>query len=388
MLTSLFWIILSIIIYTYFGYVLLLSILNLFVRHKNPLLPKEDELPEVSFIVAAYNEKDIIEKKVENSFQLNYPKNKIKYYWITDGSTDGSEQFLAGFKNIIVLHQSKRQGKMAAINRAMEVVSSPITVFSDANTILDSDSVLNLVVSLNDKNTGCVAGEKTILKEKKDNAAGAGEGLYWNYESLIKRLESNIDSTIGAAGELFAIKTDLFEAPDKDTVVDDLVISFNIAEKGYKVKYQSKAIACEEASISVAEEKKRKIRIAAGSFKVLFGSPQFLNIFRYRWLSFTYISHKVLRWLLVPWGIFLLLPINAFIYFQDPNNHLYQILLVLQLCFYFLVILGALLQKSRIRLKALFMPYYLVVMNFTIIQGFFRFLKGSQSAAWEKAKRK
>ena len=325
MLTTLFWIFLGVIIYSYFGYTILLWLLSLIKKHNPIVLLDNENLPEVSLVIAAYNEADILDDKVQNSLALNYPKNKIKHVWITDGSTDGSEQVLAKYSELEILHQKERQGKMAAINRAMQHVTTSIAVFCDANTMLHQDAIKWLTSSIIDEKHGCVAGEKRIVNHKSDNAAGAGEGFYWNYESLIKKLESNVGSTVGAAGELYAVKTDLFQPPSEDTVIDDFVVAFNIAKQGYRIVYQPNAIAEEEASVDIKEEKKRKIRIAAGSFKVLFGYPELLNIFKFGFLSFQYLSHKVLRWLVVPFAILSLILLNALILYQDPSNKLFQI---------------------------------------------------------------
>jgi cellulose synthase/poly-beta-1,6-N-acetylglucosamine synthase-like glycosyltransferase len=387
MLTSLFWILFGIIFYTYIGYTLILLCIYLLKKKESEPMLNDSELPYVCLVVAAYNEKSIINKKVENSNKLNYPVEKLHFIWVIDGSNDGSEKELSKFPNIEIIYKPNREGKMAAINRAMEVVKAPITVFCDANTMLHPDSIKWIATSLENKKVGCVAGEKSIVSLKKDSAAGSGEGIYWNYESLIKRLESATGSTLGAAGELFAIRTELFEPQEANTVVDDFVVSLKIALQGYKIRYQPKAIATELASISIREEKKRKIRIAAGSFQVLFSMPELLNIFKHGMLSFKYISHKVLRWLVVPISIPLLLFLNILLLIQQPENTMFQFLIILQAFFYFLVIMGMLLQKSRLSFKIFFIPFYIVVMNYTIILGFIRFLKKNQNPAWEKAQR-
>lgn len=382
-----FWILLGVILYTYVGYTLLLLIFSFFKRKTKFRNISDSELPEVTIVIAAYNESKILQQKIDNSKEINYPKDKLYHIWVTDGSTDGSEVALKQCNNIQVLHQPNRNGKMAAINRAMQVVKSPITIFCDANTMLHPDSIKWMARSLSNPKIGCVAGEKRIINLKKDSAAGSGEQTYWSYESLMKRLESKVGTTVGAAGELFGIKTELFEAPDSNTVVDDFVVSLKIALKGYKIAYQPKAIATENASFSIADEKKRKIRIAAGSFQVLFGMPKLFNLFKHGMLSFQYISHKVLRWLIVPGAIPALVILNILILLNQPENLVFRILLLLQAVFYLFAILGKILQNSKTRLKLFFIPYYIIMMNHAIAIGFIRYLKGSQTAVWEKAKR-
>ena len=143
---------------------------------------------------------------------------------------------------------------------------------------------------------GCVAGEKRIAVQDKPNAASGGEGLYWKYESALKRLDYRLYSAVGAAGELFAIRTSLFEQMPPDTLLDDFILSLRIAMRGYKIAYSKEAYALESASLNMREEEKRKVRISAGGLQSVWRLRGLLNIFRYGILSFQYISHRVLRW--------------------------------------------------------------------------------------------
>lgn len=382
-----FWIFLLIIIYTYLVYTLLLMVLNglkiIFVRKKSYSCQYE---PEVTLFVAAFNEKDFIEQKLKNSFQLDYPKEKIHHLWITDGSNDGSLEILRQFNNVEVHHQEVRKGKINAMNRGMKFVKTPIVIFSDANTDLNTDAVKEIVRLFSDDKVGCVAGEKRIYIDDKEKAVSSGEGLYWQYESFIKNLESSLNSTLGAVGELFAIRYELFREVEEDTILDDFIISLRVATTGYKLKYAPCAYACEKASISMKEELKRKIRIASGSFQALSRIPELFNIFRYGFLSFQYISHKVLRWTLVPVSFIIIFICNLLIILKG-NETIYLLIFALQLLFYLAVILGFVLKNLRLRFKLLFVPYYLFMMNYSIIHGMIRYLSGKQSQIWEKAKR-
>ena len=192
-LKLIFWILIGLIAYTYFGYAILLLLLNgikrlFFLKRK---VTADNPLPEVTLLIAAYNEKDIIETKVQNTREIHYPPGLLKVVWITDGSDDGTPEILVRYPGIKVLHQSERMGKTAALNRAMKLMETPYVIFSDANTLLDPDAVMKLITLFNIEKVGCVAGEKRIARNIFDVAAGAGEGAYWQYESLLKRLESN-----------------------------------------------------------------------------------------------------------------------------------------------------------------------------------------------------
>jgi cellulose synthase/poly-beta-1,6-N-acetylglucosamine synthase-like glycosyltransferase len=248
--------------------------------------------------------------------------------------------------------------------------------------------VKKIVEKFMDPEVGCVAGEKRIYSGEKEKAVGAGEGIYWQYESLIKKLESDVNSTVGAAGELFAVRTELFENVETDTILDDFTISLRIAEKGYKVKYAPEANAYEKASFSIKEELKRKIRIASGGFQTLFRMSGLLNVFKHGLLSFQYISHKVLRWVLVPVSFLFIFFINLLIVLlSEPSFSFYSIILAIQVLFYLFVFTGWLLSNRRIRFKIIFMPYYLFVMNFSILAGMVRYFRKKHSPLWEKARR-
>ncbi len=386
---AIFWISMGVIGYTYLLYTMLLAVLSGFIRLARGKQPaKAHYEPEITLLVPAYNESDSVEKKLENSFGLDYPKEKLHHLWVTDGSDDGTPGILGKFSEVTVLHHKTRSGKIEAMNRGIEEVSTPIVVFSDANTDLSKNALREIVSIFSDERVGCVAGEKRIYSSGRDKAVGAGEGLYWQYESLIKRLESGIHSTMGAAGELFAIRTSLYEKIKKDTILDDLTISLNIARKGYKIKYAPKATASENASFSIHEELKRKIRIASGGFQLLFRMPGLLNIFKYGFLSFEYISHKVFRWTLVPVS-FIALFFSTVVLAAACHGkcHIYNGLLLIQLLFYLLALAGGLLRNKKTRIRQFFLPYYLFIMNYSILVGMIRFFSRRHTALWEKAKR-
>ncbi len=387
MLKIIFWISLAIIFYTYIGYTLILWLFTLLKKKNKVKQLTDSELPEVTHVIAAYNERDIIPAKLENCQNLVYPPEKIQHLWITDGSDDGSEELLHNLPYTSVLHNTIRKGKTAALNRAMKQVSTPITVFSDANSMLHEMSIKNLVNALNEDNVGCAAGEKRIVSDKKDKATGAGEGFYWNYESIIKELESEFGSTMGAVGELYAIKTEHFCFPPENTILDDFVVSLNTARRGYKIKYVNNAFASEGASLNIREEMKRKTRIAAGGFQTLFAYPGLLNFLKHPSLSFQFFSHKVLRWFFVPISFIALFLINIAIVLLEENTSLFKILLILQLGFYLLTFIGFLIRNKTTKFKLIFLPYYISMMNYSQIAGLIRLIRGKQKAAWEKVNR-
>ncbi len=384
-----FWIFMGIILYAYLGYTLLLLVLALFRRNRPATGNTGTSFePPVTLFIPAYNEAGIIGEKMKNSMMLEYPPEKLSIIWITDGSDDGSATVLQQYKPVRVLHEPERRGKIHAMNRGMKQVTTPFVVFTDANTMLNKAAIREMIKVFADDTVGCVAGEKRMENSNLEKAVEAGEGLYWQYESLVKKLESKIGSAVGAVGELFAIRTALFEEVKEDTILDDFVISLQIASRGYKVKYSPGAWGTETASESVKEELKRKIRIACGGWQTLFRMPGLLNIFSHGFLSWKYFSHKVLRWTLVPPAFIMALVLNLMIVTEKPLlSGFYGWLFCLQILFYLAVIWGAMFHNTRTRTRFLFAPYYLFVMNYAIVAGMFRYFSGNYSVKWEKAKR-
>ncbi|MEI6901309.1 MAG: glycosyltransferase family 2 protein, partial [Bacteroidota bacterium] len=271
----------------------------------------------------------------------------------------------------------------------MNLVTTPIVVFCDANTMLGRESIRRIVNLFSDPKVGCVSGEKRIFSKEKDAAAGAGEGLYWKYESTLKKWDAELYSVVGAAGELFAIRTELYQVVEKDTLLDDFIISLRVAQKGYTIQYDPEAYAIESASANVKEELKRKIRISAGGIQSVVRLRSLLNFFRYGTLSFQYISHRVLRWTLAPISLPLMFLASLVLAINDGifQWNLYSIIFWLQVLFYLSAMLGWYLENRAIRVKLLFVPYYFFIMNLSVFLGFKRYIKKTQSVNWERAKR-
>ena len=383
----LFWIMLLLVFYTYLGYgivlFVLLQIKRLFKRKKELILT-DDELPHITLLVAAYNEEDYVAKKVENTRSLDYPAEKLHQMWVTDGSDDKTPQLLAAYPDVKVLHKPERAGKIAAMNRAVKYVDTAIVVFSDANTLLGHESMRRIATMFADPKTGCVSGEKRIFNAEHEAASAAGEGLYWKYESTLKRWDAELYSAVGAAGELFAIRTELFNEVEPDTLLDDFIISLRVAMQGYKIDYDPEAYAIESASANVKEELKRKIRIAAGGIQSVVRLYPLLNIFKYGLLSFQYISHRVLRWTVTPVALILLFVLNIALAF---SSSFFMIVLGLQILFYLMALVGWVFESKKMKSKILFVPYYFFIMNYAVFMGIGRYLKKTQSVNWERAQR-
>lgn len=375
----------GLVFYNYAGYAIIVYILNKLTGSRQSSTEDPGFRPTVAFVVAAYNEEDVINQKIVNSLEQDYPKDKIEFLFITDGSTDNTPGLIARSPGIRLLHGPERSGKAAALNRAVAETKQEIIIASDANTLLNKDAVKNIVRHYRSEKTGGVAGEKKVLASTGGTEdVGAGEGLYWKYESALKRLDADFYSVVGAAGELFSLRRVLYEPLPHNVILDDFVLSLKVTQKGYRIRYEPDAYAMELPSFSMQDEQKRKIRIAAGGFQAIGLLAPLLAFWRYPRLSFLYVSHRVLRWTLSPLCLILALVANAFLL---PAGPVYITLFAAQACFYGVSFIASLSPSFRNRNKLARLAYYLTFMNVSVILGFFRFLRGRQSASWEKARR-
>ncbi|MER0438775.1 glycosyltransferase family 2 protein [Emticicia sp. W12TSBA100-4] len=396
-LEILFWFCIGLVAYTYVGYGIIAWVLVKIRKIFGKEFKKYDDptfLPKVTLVVPAYNEMSCIEAKVKNTFGLDYPADLMEVLFVTEGSNDGTSEYInslqSNYPNLRMIGGDTRRGKIEAMNIAIKTINTPIVIFTDANTNLNNQVIRNIVRHFQDPIVGAVAGEKRIETEGSEAAAGAGEGLYWKYESFLKKLDTELYSVVGAAGELFAVRTHLFGEVEKDTLLDDFIVSLRIAASGYRVIYEPNAFASERPSFSIQEEMKRKIRIAAGGFQSIARLDYLWNIFRFGLLSFQYVSHRAMRWAVAPFCLPLIFLLNLILFFIDTNfinQPTYQLIMLAQIAFYLMAIIGYYLENKKIRIKALFVPFYFSFMNYCAIKGYFRYRNGLTSGIWEKAKR-
>ena len=397
-----FFLLAFLVFYTYVGYGIVAWLL-VKLRRSQPtttstLSVPTNQWPDVTMVVPAYNERAYLADKLQNCLLQDYPAQHLHLLFVVEGSTDGSAEYLEQRKrnvpNLTVISGTQRLGKIAAMNNAMRHVQTPITIFTDANTQLNPEAVSRLTSRFESEAVGAVTGEKRISLQGQEAAAGSGEGLYWRYESFLKKLDAQLHTIVGAAGELFAIRTALYEPVEADTLLDDFMISLRIAGRGYRVDYAPDAYALERPSHSVAEEMKRKVRIATGGFQAIKRLSSLLNIFRYGWLSFQYVSHRVLRWAVTPFCLPLLFGLNAVLLTQPNradgglfNPLFWWSLFIGQAVFYLMASVGYSLENRQTRFKLTFVPFYFVFMNWCVLAGFARFCNGNVSGVWEKSKR-
>lgn len=390
-LKILFWICLVICIYTYVGYGVLLYLLVLLKRMvkgkpKQMELPEDSQLPDVAFMVCAYNEQDVVEMKMQNIHELDYPKDKLHVVWVTDGTLDNTNEYLKAYPEVEVIYSPERRGKTAALNHGLSMVTSDITVMTDANTMVNREAIREIVRCMQDPKVACVAGEKRVMSRHEGEIAAEGEGLYWKYESALKRLDSELYSAMGAAGELNAIRTHLYERMPETALLDDFVMSMRMVEQGYKIAYTSEAYAMEYGSANLEEESKRKRRIAAGGLQSSWWLRSMMNPFKNFMVAFQFVSHRVLRWSITPIALMALIPLNVALVMMKAGT-VYTIIWILQILFYLTAFSGYLLEQHGHKNKLLYVPYYFLFMNINVFRGM-HYLKTHQGGGtWEKAKR-
>jgi len=365
--------------------ILLVFLKKFFQKNKVEKAPFTDP-PPLAIIIAAYNEEEYVTQKIENTLALDYPRDKLEIVFVTDGSTDRTPDLIRQYPGINLYHQPERKGKVAAINRILPLIKSDLILFCDANTFLNKNCATEIVKHYTDPKVGGVAGEKKIFQTDGDTAAAAGEGLYWKYESFLKKLDSDFYTTVGAAGELFSVRKRLIEEVPEGTIIEDFVQSLSICTKGFVVRYEPNAYAMETASASIREEMKRKVRISAGAFQAMVLLKELFNVFKYPIVSFQFISHRILRWTLCPIALVVLLLAN-FLIVMIGGNLFYQIMLFLQVVFYGMAIAGWVFANRDIRVKILYVPFYFLFMNVAVFIGFGRYIRKKQTVVWDKAAR-
>jgi cellulose synthase/poly-beta-1,6-N-acetylglucosamine synthase-like glycosyltransferase len=390
-LKILFWAMLLIVFYTYIGYGILLYIiirLKRFFRGKprEAVLPPDEELPDMTLLICAYNEEDVVAEKMKNTLAIDYPKDKFRIMWVTDGSNDHTNELLKAYPEVDIVFSPERRGKSAALKHGLRELKTRYVAFTDANTMLNPGAMKEIARQFMDPTVGCVSGEKRVMAKKDGDMAAEGEGLYWRYESTLKRWDSELYSTMGAAGELYAIDPTLVREVPDETLLDDFMMSMYVVEAGKRIAYAPDAYAQEYGSANIFEESKRKRRIAAGGLQSIWWLRRMLNPMRQPLVTFQYVSHRVLRWSVTPVAMIILLITNGLLSIMGAGLF-YDIILILQILFYTMALIGWLSSRYGHKNKVLYTIYYFVFMNINVFRGMAYLRTHGKSGAWEKAKR-
>ena len=355
-LKILFWVCLFIVFYTYIGYGILLYIIIRVKRlccgkPQETVLPADDQLPTMTLMICAYNEEDVVAEKMENTLALDYPRDKFRIMWVTDGSNDRTNELLAAYPEVDIVFSPERRGKTAALKHGLQELKTRYVAFTDANTMINPQAMREIARLFMDPTVGCVSGE-----------------------------------AMGAAGELYAIDPTLVRDVPNEALLDDFMMSMLIVADGKRIAYTPDAYAQEYGSANLAEESKRKRRIAAGGLQSIWWLRSMLNPFSQPLVAFQYISHRVLRWSITPVAMVLLLLINIALVILGAGTF-FTVMLLLQALFYLMAAAGWLLSRSGRRNKLLYTAYYFVFMNLNVFRGMIYLKSHHTSGAWEKARR-
>jgi poly-beta-1,6-N-acetyl-D-glucosamine synthase len=368
---TVFWIAILIPFYAYIGYPLVLLALRLLIRRE---VKKGPIQPFISLLIPAYNEDDVIARKIENSLALDYPAELLEIVVASDGSKDRTAetaQKLADGQRVRVLAFPQNRGKIATLNASVPELRGEIVVFSDAPAMLFPGSVRLLIENFADPAVGAVSGLYKVVKADEVDV-GKSEDLYWKYETFLKIQESQIDSTLGGHGHLHAIRKDLYPYPPAGTINDDYIIPVSVLAKGYRAVYEPSAVVYEEAHEMTGFG--RRIRIMAGNIQQIREIKGLLHPLRPMALFF-FLSHKVSR-LVVPFAMLVALIANLFLL----GSRFYFAIFCAQLAFYLLAALGTI---WPLRPKILMLPFYFSMINAATFFGFYHALTQRRGMAWK-----
>jgi biofilm PGA synthesis N-glycosyltransferase PgaC len=375
---TLFWLSLGLLFYIYFGYPTLVAIL---ARIRSRPVNRRPIRPTVSLLIAAHNEECHIQRKLENLLDLEYPRDRLEIVVTSDGSTDRTVEIARGYESrgVKVLAFDRRRGKPSVLNNTLPQCKGEIIVLSDARQLFNRKALIALVENFSDPSIGAVSGELFLTNDHATHV-GQGLGFYWWYEKLIRRYESRIDSTVGTTGAMYAIRRNLFEPIPPDTLLDDVLIPMRIVRGGYRVVFESEAVAYDQAAKTGRQEFARKVRTIAGNLQ-LFTRERWLWNPRANRLWFQAISHKALRILGPP----LLAAIFAANLYLIGAGDGYRIAFGGQLLFYAGALAGSFLRGEGVVAKLVSVPYAFCLLNATALVSIIRLLKGTQAVTWEKA---
>ncbi len=376
-LELIFWALALLVVYVYAGYPLLLAI---WAAVASRPVQRGGGLPPVTLVISAFNERDVIAAKIENSIALDYPRESLDVLVVSDASDDGTDDIVLRYADsgVRLLRMQDRGGKTVGLNAAVDAANGDIVVFSDANAMYEADAIRALVANFEDPSVGAAVGESTYRDSESD--ADRSESAYWRYETAIKRLESRLGSVVGGDGAIYAVRKSLYRPMAADAL-SDFVNPLQVVEQGMRCVYVPEAVSVEEAAGSFDKEFRRKVRIVNRAWRATWSMKQMLNPFRFGRFAWQMVSHKLLRWL-VPVFLLLIFVLNVALLRQGP---VYQLLFVAQLAFYGLAGLGALTGGSS-RSAAIYGPYYFCLVNLASLLGIRDAYRGMTYTTWSTAR--
>jgi cellulose synthase/poly-beta-1,6-N-acetylglucosamine synthase-like glycosyltransferase len=373
--TLVFWLCTALLLYVYLGYPPLLAIIaSLFPKRK----PAPDYFPSLSILIAAYNEEASIARKIEQTLALDYPKDKLEILVLSDGSTDRTDEIVKSFHDdpVRLLRIEGRKGKTHAQNESVKAARGEVLVFSDATTVYEREALRYLAANYSDPKVGAVSGRYEYVDPTGISPTGQGQISFWSYENNIKMLQSRIRTVSGCCGCIYSLRRELYTELPGD-VISDLTQALCVIRQGYRVAFEDRALAFEETTTSSTDEFKMRIRVVTRGMRGVLSVPELLVPWKYPWISFQLISHKILRWL-VPFFLVLSFVSNALLL----QTSFFRAAFSVQLAFYLLTGAAAALPLRKVW-KPLNMPLYFCTLNFAALVSVLDLLRGRKYVLWE-----
>lgn len=382
---TLFWLSLSVIVYSYPGYPTLLWFLSRFsIRARSQRAETgEENLPSVTLIISAYNEEKVIGEKINNALSLEYPKDLLEIVVVSDGSDDRTTEIASQFAamGIRLLHYEKRTGKTACLNKAVPLATRKIIVFSDANSSYDKHALKALVRPFQDSTVGFVTGW-TRYGSGGDPITANPISFYAKLELVTKELESIVGSCVGADGAIFAIRKELF-IPLEEYDINDFVIPMSIIRQGYRGVLERKAFCFENTAGGTKREFHRQVRIASRTIRAIMNYHNLLNPLRFGFFSIQLLSHKLSR-LLVPLFMVLLLVSNLPL---ASTGGFYLMVLTGQVLLYGGASATNLVPRTGVLSRLADAAQTFVVINMAIVLAWAKYLRGETYTTWSPTQR-
>lgn len=374
-----FWVALGILAYVYLGYPLLLAAVSVFARRAQP---QPDYTPFLSVLIAAYNEELNIGRKIQQMLALDYPADKLEILVLSDCSTDRTDEIVKGCGDprVRLLRMPQRRGKTHAQNQGMQQARGEVLIFSDATTVYHPMALRYLACNYRDARVGAVSGRYQYFDPEGNSPTGLGSVAFWNYENLIKMMQSRISTISGCCGCIYSVRKTAYTEL-ADDVISDLVQPLWVIRKGYRVVFEDRALAYEETTQSTKDEFAMRVRIVTRSLRGVLSVHDLLNPLRYRWVALQLWSHKMLRWL-QPLFLTLLFVSNAAL-IARPG---FALVFTLQLAFYILALLNVVVPLQKIW-KPLAIPLYFCTLNGAALYGLFEVCRGRKYVVWETVRR-
>ncbi len=374
MLEIIFWITVFMIIYTYAGYPLLIIILSPFINRK---VNRKDIEPNVTFLITVYNEEQAIEEKLKNTLNLDYPREKLEIIVASDGSTDRTDEIVGQFRDKgVILHRVEgRVGKTETQNQTINIATGEIIIFSDGTTDRDRKIIRNIVRNYNDPDVGAVSG-RYEYKDPSGGQVGFSQILFWKYENMNKTCQTRIKTLTGCYGPLYSIRRELY-TPLPREIISDFVEPLKILQKGYRIVFERDALAYELTTEDTSQEFRMRIRVISRGMSGLLYVKELLNPFKYGFVSFQLISHKLLRWM-IPVFMVVLFFVNVFLL----DNNVYLAAFIAQIVFYTSAFLGWVIDRLKIGTRIFALPLYFCIVNIASMISLFKTLLGKKAVTW------